>query len=640
MGEITNIDKNPVVTDGYIQPKFTNDGLEVEEDYIFDVINKKVNSVHDLIKESSGDRLFQAYLYGMSKELGYSMDRILSLFLDPEEPDRVYNKYFDEMVYESDKLRLYEWELKQFMKKAGCDRDLYFNEFKNLYNGESLHHRYPCGSDFCPDCNNKEVLKRKRNLVKYVMNVPHVHYTFTANRSVWKSVGWDNIGEYYQAVGEAVKTAYKEVYGVEVGIIINTHTYSSLTLEWQPHADVFVSMKGLDGDGNIKNATINRMKPKKQKGVDKKLLRKIRSVYTKEIYGRFNNIVAPDTEDKLFWVRQNMNKDGEIVAKPLIDLVNIDTGEVEGGLLGDTLRYFKRLPITNENIIDVCEDRIIFTTDKRIEESKAPIQLNPHDFYLRVSQHVKPRNFRGMRLYGVYSYNHKYHHKAKKEHGYGFNSLDIDLKRGGFKEISKEIYKVVDEMGTDIDPTDLEIDDNNISQGYLTKMGYIVVQVEKRLTNKGVLSEGHHDRLLRCVRSLIDYSCKGHDYNTNTREGKEKPVLSAGELYNLMSCKDGKEVEDQYGKEAYQIYDKVIKKVVSGLADPVVNEDKETFMWVGFSCYGDLVSYSLVGSAIFNTHDFKEDCYSLRSLIVESNNYFAGLKDPPDVKKRKKEVIN
>jgi hypothetical protein len=166
----------------------------------------------------------------------------------------------------------------------------------------------------------------------------------------------------------------------------------------------------------------------------------------------------------------------------------------------------------------------------------------------------------------------------------------------------------------------------------LSRVGYTVANVERHLKNEGILSEDidYQDRLLRVVRSLIDYACKGYDYNMHEKENREKPVLSVTELYNLMCCDSGKKVKDLYGHDGYEIYDTVIKKVFSGLTDPITNDDKELMMWVGFSCYGKVVSKSVVAEAIFNTHDFKNNYSSLFSLMNESNNYFPKLKDPPE----------
>ncbi len=670
MGKVSDIEgigviDNPMVEDnGYIQPTLENGDVEVKEDYIFKTIKEKVTLPHDLIKNRSGSRLYQAYLYGLSKELDMKMDDILSLFLDHKNPDTVTNDYFEEMVYNSDKLRAYEWELKQFMKKAGCDRDLFFNEFRSIESDDTKEIRHPCGSDLCPSCNEEEVLRRKRSFLKYVMDVPHTQFTFTVSPSAWNKITWENIGEFYKSVGEAVKRSYKQIYGLEVGVIVNVHTFSSTTLEWQPHADVFVSLKGIDPETEqLKNATIKGMPPEKQKGVDSDLNKKLRKTFTEELRERISGIKLPDKKEKTFWVRQNMTgvcpdclregqiiRDGSnykckkcgrelekeeleniVVIKPLMKLSEVEDGfEISGGILGDTLRYFKRLPVSNENILAVKDDMIQFTTDKRKrldkdpnEDDYPPICDSPYGFYKRVSQHMKPRNFRGLRRYGLYSNHHKYHELAKRKAGFGIDWLDIDLRRGGLREIARETYKILKDMGADVDPDD---------EDYLSRVGYTVANVERHLKNEGILSGDvdYQDRLLRVVRSLIDYACKGYDYNMHEKENREKPVLSVTELHNLMCCDSGKKVKDLYGHDGYEIYDTVIKKVFSGLTDPITNDDKELMMWVGFSCYGKVVSKSVVAEAIFNTHDFKNNYSSLFSLMNDSNNYFPKLKDPPE----------
>ncbi len=652
---------NPRIEDGgYLQPRLKDDSVEVEEDYLFKPIKENIYNAHDLIKNKSGSNLYQAYLYGLSKELDLSMDSVLELFLDRNDPDTVYDDYFDDMVYESDKLRQYEWELKQFMKKAGCDRDLFYNSHKCIDPdcGEEKKERHPCGSYLCPSCNDEEVTRRKKSMLKYVMDVPHAHFTFTVNPSMWEGLGYlrnhggGTISYLYEAVEEAVKTAYKERYGVEVGVIVNVHTFSSTTLEWQPHADVFVSLKGVDPDtGELKNAAIKGMDPEKQKGVDKRLIEWLRLVFTLELISKIAGIdinsdyrdfvrrvgkneievkgnkvkrvfertdfSVPKCDDNLYWVNRNTNEDGEVITKRLF---NVEDGDLtSGGLLGDSLRYFKRLPITDDNIINIEDGVIIFTTDKREREGLPRMSLTPRDFYLRLSQHLPPRNFRGLRIAGLYAYNHRYHSKVKHEHGYDLDGVDVTE----LGDIAFVIYQKIHDMGKDIEPLDRQ------------KLGYIVVQVIDRLERLGIIDRDMdlQNQIMTCVRSLVDFACVGHDYDRHERE--EKPVLSVKELIEILNHDTGKEVKEEYNQEVYKIYDKILKKVYSGLNN---NQTCEVdgcgcyTMWVGFTAYDRIVSESVVAAAIFNKNDFKT---SLHNMLTDSNGYFscikpAKVKDPPD----------
>lgn len=675
---------------------FIDEDLQDEfQDYIFDPL-KGIPKVHDLIKPRVGTNLQQAYLYGLSQALDSRMLDILELFLDIEEPNRVYNNEFDETVHNDYRLKAHEWELKHMMKKAGCDRDLFFNEFGSILSNNITKKGFSCNSIFCPTCHSKEVLATKKNLMNYVMDAPHTHFTFTMNEDFWIRIDYDRqyqnprysnrdnpprtIDELYKSVGKAVSFAFESEYGLEVGTIVNTHTFSSKTLQWQPHADVFVSLKGVDPSGEIKDVIYQGVEPENRKWINKNLHKKIRAVFTAELLSRlfgieyernfeemytneyyYENgdkkkkveidkdffeslfkkagISTPKTDDNCLWVYQNTDSNGNILTKKLVELQDVhsldnplegddvspEDQEVTGGLLGDTLRYFKRLPVADKHIINVEENMIIFTTDKRKKMNLPPLCKTPLEFYKLLSQHIKPRSFRQLRPYGLYSWNHSYHDKVKQEAGYQ-RDIEFDVSRD-LSKIAEKVYEVIHEMGEDIDPEDKS------SIGYKNKLGHIMINARNRLRNLGILSEefSHQGRMARVVRSLLDFSAR------EEKDDSETPVFTPLELRNLMKIDNGKKIKNRYGQQVYEIYDKVRKKVYSGFQKPLEDEETgELCLWIGFSAYGDYVSRSKLCFAIFNNNEFKNRYNNLYNLLQSSTRQFPDLfeenKGDPDDK--------
>lgn len=648
---------------------------EAEETHVTEPF-QDIPGIEDIILNRTGSQFFQAYLYGLSKELDWDIIDVLELFMCLDD-GTVDKAYFDEEVYGDIRLTEYEWEIKNMMQKAGCDRGVFFNLHKTLREGNDVKSSHPCTSVFCPTCHNQAILKRKQSLLKYIMDVPHTHMTFTLNESAWNEISYfrdTEVGSHtgekpprfidhmYNSIGEAIKYAFEKHYGVEVGFIINSHTFSSKTLEWQPHSDVFISLYGLNEAGDLVPCLYDGVIPEERKGVNTDLMKDIRKVFTAEFVSRVSKIdipndyekitsedveryfdqsmflETPDMDDNFYWVYQNKDQNGEIITRPLVELRDLDDvdeddendedddvdgseQEIEGGLLGDTMRYFKRLPVAEENIIAVEENMIIFTTEKRKKKGIPPMCLTPLDFYDRVSQHMKPRGFRTLRPYGLYSPNHGKHDKAKKEAGY-LTGLDIDFK-DDLSVIARIVFEEIEKLGTDIDPEDKSGDQ------YKNILGYITVQTEKRLDAKGVLPDNFdfQRRITNIVRALLDYSCNHIEYDDHGNKITESPVLSSKELSNLMAYKTGKEVKADHGMAGYEIYDKLKKKVYSGFSEPVTDEDGDLCLWYSFSAYGELVSYSYVCLAIFNENEFKNKHQSLRSLVKDSNSYFPSLNE-------------
>ena len=83
-------------------------------------------------------------------------------------------------------------------------------------------------------------------------------------------------------------------------------------------------------------------------------------------------------------------------------------------IINKLLAYFKKLPFTDKresgvksNIISVDNlGNITWTTYKRKQKRLPPITSPPTLFYNRIMQHIPPKNFRNVRLWSCYQYQH------------------------------------------------------------------------------------------------------------------------------------------------------------------------------------------------------------------------------------------
>lgn len=653
-----------------------------ENDYLFPYIRRVLKNPYMMIRNRPGHRVLQAGLRAYSA-LNFEPDKeVLEVFLNPNLPDSVTPDRFSEYWNDKDD-KTYKWLHKQMMKKAGCDRDKFYNEFYGLITHSTEWKRVPCGSHLCPPCHEALTYKRKEKLLEYVMDLFHTQFTFTLAAEIWALITWENLGDLYKCAGEAINEGYANIYGVEVGVIVNSHTFSSLTLAWHPHLDVFVSTMGVNSSEKLVPATKDGIDPEDVIAPDPVLIKEIRRLFTEKVLKHIPGATRPKKiSDGYFWVRQNMMKPcskcgntsrsnyqpgGEFVCsncgcttfktrvmyRPLLKLD--DAGRITSGILGDTMRYYRRLPLTDNDIIDVRNDCIIFTTEERRKKGMKPLQLGCAEFGLRMFQHLKPRNFESLRLYGLYARNHKYHIMCASDYGFD-TSKGMDLSRGNLKEICKIILGIIVQMEKKIDtfPKGSKKEWYKNDSTYLARVGYIVSKTCSQLSALGI-PYGDQERVLRAVVNMIDL-CANSPL-VDTRLSKSNPYLGNTldnkfyfSIYDLLEFFESGDlnlyVADNWDKvqplasfllPRYSstpdkdrligicaryikgIRDKAILRIYSGLQSPCKLEDGEPALWKGFYSYGGIVRESVTALAIFNKNGFKQYYHNLFDLLNYSS---------------------
>lgn len=336
---------------------------------------------------------------------------------------------------------------------------------------------------------------------------------FTANKGHVKR----NINILKKAGWHAVKTAFKKRFNVEVGISGNQHTFGSLDLTWKPHLNIITSLTGLrerckncghediridscpnceweDREENIETVirTVkpNGVNPGNQKYVDSKFIDIMRSEFTKYLRDIFDDLPKPkshltnNSDESAYEItrsevevcpdcyqeisrsdgkikcdnpgcKNNYLLDEDLESKPLAEeLMELIEGN-KSDSMDDTLRYFKRAPLTDKNILEVKENKIKFTTDKRRQKNKPPLELDPESFYYRIKQHIPPRNFRDFRTVGIYSTAHRHH--------YEYPRIRTSVEEKYIKKVVNKTLDILEDYeetlrnkGFDVDPDSLK----------------------------------------------------------------------------------------------------------------------------------------------------------------------------------------
>lgn len=274
----------------------------------------------------------------------------------------------------------------QSITKKYCDFHMNFGDRIDT-NGTIYRKRIPCASYFDNDCAEFITNRAISRILNYSWDTPHKSIVFTLDPAGWDMVTWDNIGDFQKLVNDVVdmtinqhfKAKHSRIKGhVSVGVIIIPHTFSSLDpTKWQPHFNVLVSCKGiLDNSGITVDTSF----------LDYELLRKN---YKELLYKRFGLFRKGNYQ---------------------IEVSEIDRKLSDSSFV-DILRYNKRAPISDSDIIAIHPDGIEFTTYKREKQQEPNLYYTFEQFFNGIMQHLPPKNKVQIHRYGLY---HPKHHHYKK----------------------------------------------------------------------------------------------------------------------------------------------------------------------------------------------------------------------------------
>lgn len=264
------------------------------------------------------------------------------------------------------------------IKKKYCDHFANFGDRVDL-EGNITRKRIPCASWFDSDCADFITDRAISRILNYAWDVPHKSLVFTLDPTGWDLVTWDNINDFCQLVRDVVdltinqqfKSKHSRIKGhVSAGIIIIPHTFSSLDpTKWQPHFNVLVSCKGvLDNSGNTTDLSY----------LDYNLLRKN---YKELLYNRFGLYRKGNYQIEI------SNKDRELSDSSFVDI----------------LRYNKRAPISDNDIIAIHDTGIEFTNYKRKDLHLPDLMYSFNHFFYGIMQHLPPKNKVQIHRYGLYN---------------------------------------------------------------------------------------------------------------------------------------------------------------------------------------------------------------------------------------------
>jgi len=272
----------------------------------------------------------------------------------------------------------------QSITKKYCDFHMNFGDRIDS-DGNIFRKRIPCASYFDSDCADYITNRAISRILNYSWDVPHKSLVFTLDPAGWDLVTWDNIGDFCKLVKDVVdltvnqhfKAKHSRIRGhVSVGIILIPHTFSSLDpTKWQPHFNVLVSCKGiLDDSGKQVDTSF----------LDYELLRKN---YKDLLYKRFGLFRKGNYQIEV------SDKDRKLSDNSFVDI----------------LRYNKRAPVSDSDIIAIHPDGIEFTNYKREQYQEPSLYYTFEHFFKGIMQHLPPKNKVQIHRYGLYHPVHEHY---------------------------------------------------------------------------------------------------------------------------------------------------------------------------------------------------------------------------------------
>jgi len=268
------------------------------------------------------------------------------------------------------------------IKKKYCDFHMNFGDRIDI-DGQIHRKRIPCASWFDSDCANFSTDRAISRILNYAWDTPHSSMVFTLDPAGWDLCSWDNINDFCQLVADSInltinqhfKHKHRRIKGnLTAGIIIIPHTFSSLDpTKWQPHFNVIMSCKGvLDQSGAAVDISY----------IDYNLLRKN---YKELLEARFG------------------------LYRPGNYQINVSEHfrTISDNTFVDILRYNKRAPVSDADIICIHDTGVEFTNYKRESQHEPNLFYSFETFFNGILQHLPPKNRVQIHRYGLYHQNNK-----------------------------------------------------------------------------------------------------------------------------------------------------------------------------------------------------------------------------------------
>jgi len=335
--------------------------------------------------------------------------------------------------------------------KNSCDHNQFFTLWKCPKNDQKHQEinkkdkpyrwiKRICDSFFCEECHISYTQKIKRHLRGYAMNTNHRFIVFTIPKELRKLIRWDqdtyvkirkkkgrndyydiigerwdNVNKLYDCVRKTLDESIITSWGqkIIVGMIPFSHSYGSIDMDWKPHLNVIISGLGfVEFKGKFlkeyyrisrgRKLNITKVKGKKYIRVSSKFIdySLTNQNYKNHLEKTFNTKLKYNPQVR--WDNTISDKSDMAIFK-----TKNDNGVPIKEIINKLTSYFKRIPIKTDNICWHNKKTVTFTTHKRKQLKLDPITLPIIDFYKRIIQHISPSDFRNMRLWGLYQYNHR-----------------------------------------------------------------------------------------------------------------------------------------------------------------------------------------------------------------------------------------
>jgi len=296
-----------------------------------------------------------------------------------------------------------------FFRKNDCIRNKYYSIFECVKCHTFHWAKLPCSSFFCEGCHEYLVKRAQSSLAGYLWNVRHRYLVFTTPPEIWNKLNWGTMHWFYKVVYKTLTYYFNHYYKkntttntttgksrkVSVGMMAVLHSYASKDLEWQPHMNVMITCRGFKQKvvkGEIKTFAVNTSY------INYDILR---DIYKRNLEYYFNVTLKHTPQIKADDKKYQEKNDRK-------------TGIPPQRVISSLAQYFKKLPFRDKakdkeksDIITVDGvGNITWTNYKRKKLKLDPITTPPIKFYNLIMQHIPPKNFRNVRLWGCYQYNH------------------------------------------------------------------------------------------------------------------------------------------------------------------------------------------------------------------------------------------
>jgi len=251
--------------------------------------------------------------------------------------------------------------------------------------GHSLYAYHSCRNRSCPKCHKTDTQRWLSRRQAELLPVPHFHLTFTLPRELHSLVRTHQrllYGILLKAAALALMSLARDprFVGGRIGILSVLHTWTR-AMVFHPHAHCLVPAGGVSQDDS-------RWRPAHKKYLVpvQALSILFRAKFIKLARKALPKAVFPESIWKKNWV---------VHCKPAVQ----DSAKV----LGYLARYVHRIAITNNRILSVGDEKVLFRYKDSRQLRWKTMSLSAEEFLRRFLQHVLPEGFHKVRYFGFLS---------------------------------------------------------------------------------------------------------------------------------------------------------------------------------------------------------------------------------------------